>query len=174
MINAFIDRIPDNQLSSWSWWLTFVTILVPALAAVVTAIAGYGAMKVNDRISLVTTSFRTITPKQRSQFVAFLAPSPKGKVKMSVTASDREAFAFASQVRDMIREAGYETPEIMNTFISAPPLIGILIKVKSESDQPPFGGPIQKAFKAINIDTPGKVDSSVDANTVLIQVGLKP
>jgi hypothetical protein len=205
-MNAFIERIPENQLQNWSWWLTLSTFVVPAVAGVIALLTGYAALRINDRIIAVadrTTGdlrkdlgdakqsakdahkiaselaekqrFRAIIPEQRKQFANFLAPARKGRVRITVTAGNNEAFDFATQVRDMVREAGYTTPDLMDSFqLFGPPPIGIVIRVKSETEQAPFAGDMQRAFNAIGIDAPGDKDASLDADTVLLQIGTKP
>jgi hypothetical protein len=206
MISEFIERIPENHLQNWSWWLTLATFVIPAIAGVIALLTGYGALRINDRITAVTERttgdlkrdlgdakqsaadahkiaselaekqrFRTITPEHRKQFVDLLAVARKGRVRISVMAGNKEAFDFATQVRDMVREAGYSTPDTMNSLqLFGPPLLGMVIKVKSEPEQAPFAGDMQRAFSAIGIEALGDKDSSLDADIVLLQIGAKP
>jgi hypothetical protein len=205
-MNAFIERIPENQLQNWSWWLTLATFVIPALAGVIALLTGYAALRVNDRINAASARttgdlrndlkdakqsaadthkmaselaekqrFRTITPEQRRQFVSFLAPARKGRVKITVTTGNQEAYDFAMQVRGLVREAGYTTPDRMDSFhLFGPPALGVVIKVKSETEQAPFAGDMQRAFSAIGIEALGDKDASLDADTVLLQIGAKP
>jgi hypothetical protein len=177
----------------WSWWdspdtvslLSSLARWAGALIAVVILVLGHRLAtlqkrqnKIKDDTVEELTKARQpgiITPEQRTKFVAFLSKSPKGKVRIAHMASNQEAFSFAIQIRDALKEAGFDVPDLMDSFQQfGPPLIGIELKVKSEIEQPPFAGALQKAFETIDINAAGAASSGFDADTVLIEVGAKP
>jgi hypothetical protein len=117
---------------------------------------------------------RTITPEQRTAFLRVLENAPKGSVEISVVTDDREAFGFASQIRDILQAAGYDVGLMGSFTIFGQPLIGVRLNVKSAEKQPPHGGPIQQALEAAGVQHVVATLGGEKDDVVYIAVGTKP
>jgi hypothetical protein len=121
--------------------------------------------------------FRTLTGQARDKFLKELEGAPRGKIRVSSIANNAEAFAFASQISDTLRTAGYDLGKKLNSFIGGDLLVGVSIGVGDEKEQPPFARSLQRAFEAIGIKAVGRVGNlppSVTPDTVVIHIGAKP
>jgi hypothetical protein len=121
---------------------------------------------------------RVLTPDKRAAFVQDLAKAPKGNVYFRVVGGDAEAFAFASQIQEALQSIGYKSGPGMGSFnrLGGQPPMGIVLRIKSEAEAPPFAGEIQRAFHTIDIDAPAEVGGApeVSADALVIEVGAKP
>lgn len=122
---------------------------------------------------------RTITAGDRDKFINLLKDIPRGIVECYVDGnSDAETQNYAEDIRQMIKSAGYDVSALFHSGIpgfgspSFPK--GIVIGCESATNQAPFAGPIQRAFKAIGIDAIGNVGEPTGTNTIRIYVGRRP
>jgi hypothetical protein len=95
---------------------------------------------------------RTITVKQREDFINILKNSPKGQIRIGIRHPDKEVSDFTDQVCDMLTNAGFQIQSVMNypNNLSKPKggdTIGFF--VTSISDMPPYAKPLILAFNAI-------------------------
>jgi mannitol-specific phosphotransferase system IIBC component len=117
---------------------------------------------------------RTLIGEQRDKFVAQLADSPKGKVEISVTTGDPEAYTFAAQLWNALKDAGFDVgTQVVSFTMFGPPPVGVILGVKDKDKQPPYGGEIQKALKSVGIDAGGELFGAEDG-AVYVRVGIKP
>ncbi len=117
---------------------------------------------------------RTLIGEKRDTFVKQLADVPKGKVEVSVITGDPEAYTFAAQLWNALKDAGFDVgPQLVSFTLFGPPPVGVIIGVKDKDKQPPYGGEIQKALKSIEIDAGGELFGAEDG-VVYIRVGIKP
>jgi hypothetical protein len=122
---------------------------------------------------------RTLTGQIRDKFLEDLAGAPRGKIIVSVIANNPEAFTFASQIRDTLQGAGYDSGDNMQSFMpmGSAPLVGLSVGIRDEKQQPPFAGSLQRAFEAIGIKVLARVGDlapNLTTDTVVIHVGVKP
>ena len=116
---------------------------------------------------------RFITLEQRQEFIRVLSDAPKGAVRVESIASNEEAANFATQIAAMLQDSGYTVTENLGSMMPfGPPPTGVLLRVKSAEDQPPWGGPLQKALAQINVTAQGCVGG--ESNLVVVFIGDKP
>jgi hypothetical protein len=73
--------------------------------------------------------------------------------------NDKEAWAYALSLKDLLRTAGFEVASEMLMFISSGDgAVGVRMAIKNEDHQPPFAGDIQRGFESIGIRTPAVVE----------------
>jgi hypothetical protein len=122
------------------------------------------------------TAQRTITPENREKFIKYLSSAPKGTVLIYMnTSGGSEIEKYAQRIREMVYAAGYFGNGV-NIEGGRPMMEGINIGIRDTNSQPPFAGPIQRAFKEIGIDANGYIapKSEIDTNSVIVYVGSKP
>jgi hypothetical protein len=106
-----------------------------------------------------------------------VANNPKGKVRFKCIGNDKEAWAYAISLKDLLRTAGFEVASEMLMFISSGDgAVGVRMAIKNEDHQPPFAGDIQRGFESIGIRTPAVVEPNnegLSEEMVEIRVGAK-
>jgi hypothetical protein len=118
---------------------------------------------------------RIISADQRRAFLETLEDTPRGAVKVSVFSGNSETHAFALMIRDLLREAGYTTPDEPEGFLLfGAPAVGVAISCKNPSAPPPLVEPLRLAFRAMGISVKRqKEPDGADEDIVTIVVGLK-
>jgi hypothetical protein len=114
---------------------------------------------------------RRIKTEDRLKFIQLLKNVPnKGKVGVFITEGcGDETTKYAQDIREMVVAAGFDSGNHCGVK-TGPLLSGIYICVHSHDAQPPFSGPIQKAFYAIGISAIGQYSADVPTNTMRIYV----
>jgi hypothetical protein len=131
---------------------------------------------------------RHITPEQEARFIkacSVLAPGERVQIEYD---PDDEAHAFAVEIHRLFRKAGFtllqDEAHMAPVSRAAKPYIGITLRVMSTENQPIHAEIIQRAFKAIGIDAPGELRTSItgfvsdipestDNDTLVVMVGRK-
>lgn len=105
-----------------------------------------------------------------------LANAPKGKVGVWVTTGDPEAYTFASQLWNALKDAGFDVGSQLTPFTTyGPPPVGATIQIRDKDNEPPFAGAIQRALEDAGIKPGAEVSLFCpDANVVCIRMGTKP
>ncbi|MDR3403903.1 MAG: hypothetical protein P4L99_15510 [Chthoniobacter sp.] len=67
MIDTLISKIPESQLETWLWWLSFAVIVVPAVFGLLLAGLSIAALRVNDRLGDVKTAIETKRAKEAEE-----------------------------------------------------------------------------------------------------------
>ena len=171
-----MTALSDPALSSWSFvfqLLTIGCIVLSFIGAIGLWLTTHEIIARKD-LKVENQHNRVILREQQDAFVSSLANAPKGKAIVCIFNQDAEIETYANQVRDMVTAAGYDSEDRVEPDIgskSSP--VGIFILIKDASAQPPFAGPLQRAFKKIGIDAQGDVDPSVPDGVVKIVVGRK-
>jgi hypothetical protein len=122
------------------------------------------------------TRRRSISDEQKRNLLARLANAPKGKVFIAVTESDLEAVAFASEISDLLKTAGFgvemETAIMMSGPSGAP--VGLIFSVRDASAVPPHAQAIGDAFHVSGIPLAAGPNPSIPDDRLNITVGAKP
>jgi len=115
---------------------------------------------------------RVLSPAQRTRLIDSLKRVPKGPVEILHVEADREAFEFAEQIRNVLRNAGWDTG--VRTSLLGVNVVGILIAVRDAKTAAPYATAIQRSFAAASIELRGAEDAGLPEGTVRIIVGHKP
>ncbi len=131
---------------------------------------------------------RHISPEQEAKFIkACLVLAPGEKVQIEYDPED-EAHAFAVEISRLLRKAAFtlvqDEEHMPPVSRIAKPYTGITLRVVSTENPPVHAEVIQRAFKAIGIDAPGELRTSItgvvsdvpeskDNDTVVVMVGRK-
>jgi hypothetical protein len=111
----------------------------------------------------------------RALSAAFRGASPKGLVTIQAVLGDGEGAAFANQLNDVLKAAGWSTSGVsLAAFVGGPNPTGVRIVVKSVATAPPYAAVLQQAFERGGLPVDGAVDSSAAEGVVLLLVGNKP
>ena len=92
-----------------------------------------------------------------------------------VIGNDKEAWAYATSIKNLLTTAGFEVNPEMQMFISSGDgATGVRMSIKNVEHQPPHAGVIQKGFESIDINATGTpAGDSLDEDTVEIRIGAK-
>jgi hypothetical protein len=118
---------------------------------------------------------RTITDEDKKKFIKLLASAPRGSFSICFEPnSGADVQNYANEIWGMFLDAGFNVSLVygMGTGLGKIPK-GVFIVVNS-TNQAPYAGIIQQAFKAIGVDAEGYVDDSLKTNDMRIVVGRKP
>jgi hypothetical protein len=145
-----------------------------AAASAAAAAATLEQEKAQTQTQAQPSSWRQITPENRSLFKTFVKNFAKGRIFVDAEPSDPEAINYARQLSDLLTESGYPVvqknnlPEPAGGFPS-----GVHVRIKSMDAQPSYAGALQKGLEYIDIDTSGELDDAAE-DSVLILIGSKP
>jgi hypothetical protein len=118
---------------------------------------------------------RTLTGDRREQFVKSLENAPRGKIEASAITGDPEAFTFATQIWETLRDAGFDVgPRLGSVMVFGSPPVGVLVGIKDINSPPLHAVSIREAFGAIGVPTDGRSPYGSDVSVVYIQIGSKP
>ena len=56
MLDSFVNRIPENALTHWFWWLSVAAVIVPVVLSGIVALLTVAAIRVNDRLADIKTA----------------------------------------------------------------------------------------------------------------------
>jgi hypothetical protein len=115
---------------------------------------------------------RSVTPDLAKRMTTVLATQRGSKVTVTCVLGDQESFQFASQVKQILQNSGWEVNGV-NQAIYTQPVIGVFVKVKSQQ-YPRRVNSIVEAFKVLNITPDGILDPTLGADDVELIVGAKP
>jgi hypothetical protein len=116
---------------------------------------------------------RTITDKQKSDFIQAAKDLPKTRIDFMVASGDREAFAYAKQLSDLFQAAGYQTDmtSVMNNIPYPSLAVGLPDSNRSlNAGETNYAKQLFDALHAADISTSVKIGS---ANPILVFVGAK-
>jgi hypothetical protein len=116
---------------------------------------------------------RRISADQRVRLVALLSQSPKGKVSISCVLGDGEGLAFAKDIDDVLKAAGWETNFGQGVYSGGNP-VGFGIVVRNAISAPPYATALQRAFFSVGIPVAGEENPQLNAGDIQIIVGNKP
>jgi hypothetical protein len=118
---------------------------------------------------------RSISEEERRQLLATLKSEAKGRVFVIPKTFDEEAEEYASQISNVLQEAGYTIEPWTNQRPFSFGRSGVFIWVKDFAKPPPHAGGIQHAFKEIGITLDGYGDANLvpDMESVIIAVAVK-
>jgi hypothetical protein len=120
----------------------------------------------------------TLTDRQVAAFVDNLRVQPSGRVAIEYTASDQlRSQAFASRIKEMMREAGYDVWDYSPAFQqtgNAPPMVGIEISTRPQTQT--VGQRIERAFASMGVNSrlTSIMNNNYEDSYVVIYVGIKP
>jgi len=119
---------------------------------------------------------RTLIGEQRDTFLKNLKDAPRGKVEVSVTTGDTEAYTFAAQLWNTLKDAGFDVgPQLGSFTLFGPPPVGVIFGIKDKDNEPRYGRPIQRALEAATgILADGRTPFGSEVDVLYIQVGIKP
>ena len=132
------------------------------------------ASKRADRLEAGQKS-RKLTSKQQAELTEALNISPvKGNVKVVYVMGNGEANQFAKQMDHVLKEAGWPTSGISQALFTTPYPEGVSIVVRDPKNPPQHAQILRTVFLAFGIEVVGRYNSQLPAETVAIQVGIKP
>lgn len=119
---------------------------------------------------------RRLTVQQRGVLLSQLSATKfKGSVEIQVPVGEVEAYSFALEISDVLRNAGW-TPEINNRVMiiggSGPPT-GLILKVRVEKGAPDHAVPLGQALLDAGLPLTAELDPSLPADKVVLLVGSK-
>jgi hypothetical protein len=124
------------------------------------------------------TQARTISEESGAKLAEFLRQSGSHRVVVSCVPEDTEAFAYANQIANVLRQAGWDAlgPETTAIF-GETPAMGVALYVRNGSAPPETARLLLDGFTKFNIPYQSGITPSAaipDAATVEIFVGHKP
>lgn len=119
--------------------------------------------------------FREITDEQKASFIREMKNIPKCEIPVREDDSTPETVQYASQIRNMIIEAGFTSPirVMIATTSSNNNLSDVYLTVKDLKSPPPSANPIFAAMLNAGIMMHGGWDASLGPNDIKIYVGRK-
>lgn len=101
--------------------------------------------------------------------------NPKGLVTLNCVLGDGEGFAFATQIDDVLKAAGWTTTGVnQGVYGGGANPIGFGIVVHSAATTPPHAGSLQSAFTAAGFPLNGVEQPAIQEGLVVLLVGNKP
>lgn len=117
---------------------------------------------------------RRLTLDRLRRFLDILRKGPKGPVDIQFAANDAEASAFASQIRDALRNAGWDA-HITAAFVSVESLQGLVVTVYNADRAPVHVAVLKNALEQVGFPVSVRPsDQSVPEGIVRLFVGQKP
>jgi hypothetical protein len=121
---------------------------------------------------------RTVSPEQRTTFLKEVASEPKGKVSISVVTGDPEAFAYATKLFELLRDAGYDVgPQVTSFTLFGQPPVGLTASILNQTNPPPFADALLRGLKLIDANVRGiagdKGKIGLDDTSIALEVGAK-
>jgi hypothetical protein len=114
-------------------------------------------------------SKRALSPDSTSRIKAQLGSPAKVKISILTTMGDTEAFALASQVKDVFEESGFEVNGV-NQVVWSKPVEGIFIRAKRAPDGP-LGDGILQLFQELKAKPSLATDEKMSDSELQIIVG---
>jgi hypothetical protein len=116
---------------------------------------------------------RRLTEEQTATLVKLLSGEPNGLVSISCVMGDGEGSAFANQISEVLKLAGWPPPGVMQVAYGGGDPVGFGILVKNAITAPLYAARIQQAFFSIGLPVAGVQKSELPDGTVQIVVGRK-
>lgn len=117
---------------------------------------------------------RQITLQQRARLVEILSAGPKGSVDIECVLGDGEGLAFANQIDEVLKAAGWTTTGVSQGVFTPTNPAGAGILVHSGRTAPPYAGALQHAFGSVGLPLGGLEQGQLPEGKVQILVGVKP
>jgi len=118
---------------------------------------------------------RIITPQQREVFLRLNKPYPRGLVGITLGSNDPESASFATQLKSLLVEAGYDANHSFGSIMtfggSAPPS-GVAVGVASETDVPDHARPLVGTLRESGIPADFVLDHRTARTSVNITITL--
>ena len=83
---------------------------------------------------------------------------------------DQEALQFASQLETIFSKAGWQVPGGLAQAMFSGPVIGVIVKVKS-NQYPSRVNSIVQAFEILGLRLEGSLDNSLEPDAVELVIG---
>ena len=114
---------------------------------------------------------RTIPDAAATMLVRALTPPSDRKPKITIDcANDVDATRYADQWEAVLRRAAWDVTTGA-ALISAPPIVGVHIAVKSADTQ--GAAQLQQAFSMIGEQAPGEIDETLSAGEIRLKIGVR-
>ena len=128
-------------------------------------------VKIEERIAP-----RRLANAQRSALVTALKQSSlKGLIDVVCVLGDGDGFAFATQLDEALKAAGWPTTGVNQAaFGGGANPVGFGIVVHAEASAPTYAAALQGAFKSAGMDIAGAVNPNIPERTVQLLIGNKP
>jgi hypothetical protein len=145
----FAENIPEASLDSWHRWLTYSSIAIPILGAVVGGICGWGSFTVSNRIGNLQSAkmqteledevkknaARRLNKEQHDEIAGAVRRQPPIRVTVGFDGNDAEASAFAADLITSLDDGGAIVfPQPSAVFIGQMPVFGLLIQPSQTFD----------------------------------------
>jgi hypothetical protein len=167
MMAYFIDNIPEPSLDSWYRWLTYFSIGLPILGAILGGLCGFAAFRVSGRINdlqavalsnaeSAATEARELTRQRRlsseetAKMLAVARQFCSDVKRIPVTAANgnQEAQAYALDFVKVFKDAGCTSDLELPIPGLTPDVQGVRVGVRSLVDIPAQAGLIDKILVA--------------------------
>ena len=117
---------------------------------------------------------RHVTDTQRATILRELAPAPKGSVLVRCVLGDGEGLAFAKQVADVLRAAGWTVGDVSQGVYSGTNPVGFGIVIRSKQAPPPGAEVLFKALTRAGLPIGVAEEVGIPADRIAVTVGNKP
>lgn len=134
------------------------------------AIAERALLEVQERIKP-----RRLTDANRVALIAALRQAnPKGLVTVNCVLGDGEGFAFATQVDETLKAAGWTTTGVnQGVYAGGANPVGFGIVVHSAATSPPYAAALQHAFTVAGFPLAGAEQVALPEGSVVLLIGNK-
>lgn len=116
---------------------------------------------------------RRIPDNKRSRLVEVLKDIPKGPIRLTCLFGDEEGRIFATQIRDVLREAGWIDMHL-NIALFDQSMTGVEIRFRDRTRIPEFGMLIAHALDSVGIPLSLAINPNVTEGEADIVIGAKP
>lgn len=118
---------------------------------------------------------RYLTAKKESEFIAALRVSPvKGNVRLNCILGDTEGNAFAGQISDMLKKAGWHSAGVSQSVYTTPYPKGAFITISDPQNPPAHAEVLRNIFLLFGIELTRQVNKTLEPDFVGIRIGYKP
>jgi chaperonin cofactor prefoldin len=118
---------------------------------------------------------RSITPEQRTQFLAAVRGLSTGKVLISAFFENKETHEFGAELLNLLKEAGFKVVESapVNFFTTSRPSSGIRIGCQDITQAPAHFATVRKGLEAIGLDVSNTSIVNAEASDV-VEIQITP
>ena len=119
---------------------------------------------------------RRLNEATRAALVAALRQAnPKGLVTVNCVLGDGEGFAFATQVDEALKAAGWPTTGVnQGVYGGGANPVGFGVVVRSAATAPPYAAALKRAISTAGIPVGGAQNAELPEGAVVLLIGNKP
>lgn len=155
-------------LSRVKFWLGYAAVF----GAVIVILNQVVALRL-DALRAEQAKPRLLTQQQRTEIVNRLSGSPGHFILVTAVVGDGEAYRFAQQIDEVLKESGWDSRHTPSESFQVPPK-GLAIFVRSRDELPAYFPLLVSTLQQVGLSPQWATSEYEGPNTARIVIGHKP